>query len=215
MDQKACLDAVKEAIVTLDFGGIGGACQNAIDAGVDPQTIIVDAMATAMEIVGQKFEAQEYFLSELIVSAEVMKEGMEVVLPYVKSSGDTTPKSIVIATVEGDFHDIGKNIVVSLLKAQGFNVIDLGVDVNEDTIIKAVKDNNPIIVAMSALLSNAVPRMGEVVERLKAEGMRDDVKVVIGGCATTPEFGEKIGADLGGLNAVDTVNHCVEWSKAS
>lgn len=214
MEQQMYLDSVKEAIVTLDFEGIGDACQKAIDAGIDPQTIIVDAMACAMEVVGQKFEAQEYFLSELIVSAEVMKEGMEVVLPYVKGSDNSVPKTIVIATVEGDFHDIGKNIVVSLLKAQGFNVVDLGVDVTEDTIIKAVKEHKPVIVAMSALLSNVLPKMGEVVERLKAEGMRNDVKVVIGGCATTPEFAEKIGADLGGLNAVDTTNRCVEWSKA-
>jgi methylmalonyl-CoA mutase cobalamin-binding domain/chain len=163
-----------------------------------------------MTVVGDKYEKGEYFLAELVVAAEVMKEALAVITPYVKGELGARGK-VVIATVEGDLHDLGKNIVTSLLKANGFDVIDLGVNVPAQKIVDAVKEHKSDIVGMSALLSITMPKMGEVTEALKKAGLRDNVKVIVGGAALVPEFARKIGADHKAANALEGVKKCLEW----
>lgn len=215
MSENKHLAALKESIVNLDFAAVAKAATEAMEAGVDPNAAINEGMVLGMAIVGDKFEKGEYFLSELVVAAEVMKEGLKVVTPYIKGESAKKLGKVVIATVEGDHHDLGKNIVSSLLRVQGFDVIDLGVDVATDKILAAVKEHQPSIVGMSALLTLTMPKMGEVIEGLKTASMRDKVKVILGGTPITEEFAASIGADHKAVNALEGVKKCVEWVKAS
>ena len=211
MSVEKYLTSLKESIVNLDFDAVAKVAQEAMDAGVDPHLVITKGMVPGMTVVGEKFENGEYFLSELVVAAEVMKEGLKVVNPYLKGSSSDGLGKVVIATVEGDHHDLGKNIVTSLLRVQGFDVFDLGVDVPTDEIIDAVKEYQPAIVGMSALLTLTMPKMGEVIEALKMADLRQRVKVILGGTPVTEEFAESIGADHRAANALEGVKKCVEW----
>jgi len=208
------LTALKDAVVNLDFQGVATAAKAAMDAGVDPNSAINAGMVPGMAIVGDEFEKGEYFLSELVVAAEVMKEGLKVVTPYLKGESAQKLGKVVIATVEGDYHDLGKNIVTSLLRVQGFEVIDLGVDVPTVRIINAVQEHQPLIVGMSALLTLTMPKMGEVIKALKAASMREKVKVILGGTPVTDEFAASISADHRAVNALEGVKKCVEWVTA-
>ena len=205
------LVSLKGSIVNLDFDTVVKVAQEAMEAGVDPRRAINEGMVSGMAVVGEKFEKGEYFLSELVVAAEVMKEGLKVVNPYLKEEGSQRLGKMVIATVEGDHHDLGKGIVTSLLRVHGFEVVDLGVDVATDRIIDAVKEHQPAIVGMSALLTLTMPKMGEVIEALKAASFREKVKVILGGTPVTSEFAESIGADHRAVNALEGVKKCVEW----
>jgi 5-methyltetrahydrofolate--homocysteine methyltransferase len=202
---------LRESIVNLDFGAVVKAAEEAMAEGLDPNLVINEGMVPGMAIVGEKFERGEYFLSELVVAAEVMKEGLKVVTPYLK--GDSAQKlgKVVIATVEGDHHDLGKNIVSSLLRVQGFEVVDLGVDVPTERIIAAVREHQPAILGMSALLTLTMPKMGEVITTLKETSLRGKVKVILGGTPVTDEFAQSIGADHRAANALEGVKKCVEW----
>lgn len=213
MSGEKYLTALKESIVNLDFEAVTKAAKEAMESGIDPNEAINSGMVPGMAVVGEKFEKGEYFLSELVVAAEVMKEGLKEITPHIK--GDSAKKigKVVIATVEGDHHDLGKNIVSSLLRVQGFEVIDLGVDVATNKIISAVKEHQPSIVGMSALLTLTMPKMGEVIKTLKSSGLRDKVKVIVGGTAITEEFAASIGADHKAVNALEGVKKCVEWVK--
>jgi len=202
---------LKESIVNLDFDTVVKVAQEAMEAGVDPHRAIKEGMVLGMAIVGEKFEKGEYFLSELVVAAEVMKEGLKVVNPHLKGEGSQRLGKVVIATVEGDHHNLGKGIVTSLLRVHGFEVVDLGVDVATERIIDAVKEHQPAIVGMSALLTLTMPKMGEVIEALKAASYREKVKVILGGTPVTLEFAESIGADHRAVNALEGVKKCVEW----
>jgi corrinoid protein of di/trimethylamine methyltransferase len=211
METKEYLALLKQSIINLDFDGAVKTANKAMEAGVDPYLAINEGMVPGMAVVGEKFEKGEYFLSELVVAAEVMKEGLTVITPYVK--GDVSKKigKVVIATVEGDYHDIGKNIVASLLGIQGFEVVDLGTDVPTDKIIDAVNEHQPDIVGMSALLNLTMVKMGETIEALKTANLREKVKVIVGGTSLTNEFAQKIGADHCAADAFEGVKKCVEW----
>ena len=203
--------SLRESIVNLGFDTVVKVAQEAMEVGVDPHLAIQEGMVPGMAVVGEKFEKGEYFLSELVVAAEVMKEGLKVVNPYLKGDSSQRLGKVVIATVEGDYHDLGKGIVTSLLRVHGFEVIDLGVDVATERIIDAVKEHQPAIVGMSALLTLTMPKMGEVIEALKAASFREKVKVILGGTPVTSEFAESIGADHRAVNALEGVKKCVEW----
>lgn len=211
MPEGKYLGALKEAIVNLDFGAIVEAARGAMEAGVDPRVAITEGMVPGMAVVGEKFESGEYFLSELVVAGEVMKDGMKIIDPYIKGDISTAVERAVICTVEGDYHDIGKNIVITLLGVQGFKVFDLGMDVAAEKVVGAVKEHKPAIVGLSALLTTTMLRMGEVVEALKAAGLRDKVRVIVGGTPVTPDFADSIGADHCAVNAMEGVHKCVEW----
>ena len=216
MTEEQYLMALKQGIINLDFEAVKKTAKEAMEAGIDPSTAITKGMVPGMAVVGEKFESGEYFLSELVVAGEVMKEGVEVINPYIKVNESSKPQKIkvVLASVEGDNHDLGKNIVGTLLGVQGFEVIDLGMDVTADRIVAAVKEHKPVVLGLSALLTMTMPKMGEVIEALKAAGLRDKVKVIVGGTPVTDEFAESIGADHRAANALEGVQKCTEWAKA-
>ena len=180
MSQEEILERLKDAIVNLDIDAVQKAARDAIKAGIPAYKAIIEGMAKGMEIVGQKYEDGEYFLAELIMAGETMKEGMAILEPYLKAGDIKTAGKVVIGTVRGDLHDIGKNIVVMLLRAANFEVIDLGVDVSPEQFVEAVKKHNPDIVAMSALLTTTMIEMENVIESLKKNGLRDGyIRLVI------------------------------------
>jgi corrinoid protein of di/trimethylamine methyltransferase len=211
MAQEVLLDELKDSIVNMDFDGVVKAAKKAMEAGIAPLKAITEGMAVGMRIVGDKFEKGEYFLSELVVAGAVMKDGLEIINPYIHEEGSKRRGKVIMTTVEGDNHDIGKSIVTTLLIARGFDVIDLGIDVATEDIIDAVKKHKPDILGLSALLTVTMPKMGEIVEALQAEGLRENVKVIVGGTPVTPEFAKSIGADHCAANAVEGVEKCVAW----
>jgi len=205
------LNALKNDIVNQNFDLIVHDAKRAMDAGIDPLRAITEGMAVGMQIVGEKFESGEYFLSELIVAGAVMKEGMEVIHPHLVEERSQHLGKVVMAAVEGDHHDIGKHIVMTLLVARGFEVIDLGTDVPTEKIVEVVIKNTPNVIGLSALLTVTMPKMREVIEALTDAGVRDTVKVIVGGTPVTSEFAKDIGADHRAADAVEGVKKCVEW----
>ena len=175
----------------------------------------VDGMSRGMEIVGQKFSNQEYFLSELLAAGEAVKEGMELLKPLLEGVKVERIGRVVLGTVRGDMHDIGKDIVKMLLTGAMFEVFDLGVDVEAKTFIEKVKETDASVLAMSAMLTVTMPEMESVVEELKQSGIRDRVKVLIGGAPITADFGEKIGVDFAADDAPQGVRAAVQWMEES
>ena len=211
MVKEKYLASLKESIVNLDFNTIVEIAKEAMDAGVDPHTAITDGMVPGMTIVGEKLESGEYFLSELVVAGEVMKEGLKIINPYIKGDSAKRLGKVVIATVEGDNHDLGKNIVTTLLGVHGFEVVDLGKDVPTDKIIDTAKERKPDILGLSALLTVTMPEMGGAIEALRGAGLREKVKVIVGGSPVTPDFAKSIGADHCAVNALEGIKKCTEW----
>jgi len=208
------LAALKEAVLQMDYGLVVKAAQEAMAAKVDPLQAITEGMSPAMALIGEKFQSGEYFLPELIVAADVMKEGLKIIHPYLPKTGSRAGRKVVIATVEGDNHDIGKNIVITLLTARGFEVVDLGIDVPSKKIVEAVREHQPAILGLSALLTLTMLKMREVIAALKEAGLKEKLKVIIGGSSVTPEFARTIGADFSTTNAAEGVEKCLEWVKS-
>ena len=210
-DNQAILDKLSEAIVELDIDSIVGLCESAIESGIQPYDIVINGMAKGMEIVGQKYEAGEYYLAELIMAGETMKEGMTFLEPHLAESDMEKAGKCIVGTVKGDLHDIGKNVFVSLLKAQNYEVIDLGVDISPEQFIEAVKEHKPNLVAMSALLTTTMVEMENVVKQLKEAGLRDSVKIIIGGAPLNQKYATGIGADAAATDAVEGIRIINGW----
>ncbi len=206
------LDRLRDSIVTLDISGLQEAYEEAISMGIPAYRAVVEGMAKGMEIVGQKYEDGEYYLAELIMAGETMKEGMIVLEPYLSSGDLKSAGKAVIGTVKGDLHDIGKNVFVTLLRAANYDVIDLGVDISPQAFLEAVKEHSPTVLAMSALLTTTMVEMENVVSTLRAEGVREELKILIGGAPITPEYAAQIGADAAAKDAVDGVRIVSHWT---
>ena len=168
--------------------------EQALTDGVDPG-VILDAMVSAMGEVGRLFEEGEYFVPEMLIAARAMKTGMDILKPELVDADIQPVGKIVAGTVKGDLHDIGKNLVCMMLEGAGFQVVDLGSDVSPDAFVAAVGEHHPDFIAMSALLTTTMPNMQTTIEALKTAGVRDQVKVLIGGAPITDAYAEKIGAD--------------------
>lgn len=209
--EKEILNRLIDCIVNLDIDGVQQACKDALAAGIPPFRAVMEGLAKGMDVVGQKYEAKEYFLAELIMAGETMKEGMTILQPHLKPGDLKVTGKVVIGTVRGDLHDIGKNIVATLLKAAGFDTIDIGTDVPAEKFVEAVRERKPDIVGMSALLTVTMTEMETVIKELKKAGLRDEVKVIIGGAPITSDYAKKIGADAAAKNAVEGVNICKTW----
>jgi 5-methyltetrahydrofolate--homocysteine methyltransferase len=169
--------------------------KEAIRDGVDPKSIVLEALTRSMEVVGEKFESGEYLIPDMLASAECVGVAMDLLSPHLLKAGVETKGKFVISTVQGDLHDIGKNIVSIMLKGAGYEVIDLGADVPTERIIEAVKEHQAPYLGLSALLTTTMRAMGDVIVKLKEEGIRESVKVLIGGAPTSREFADQIGAD--------------------
>jgi 5-methyltetrahydrofolate--homocysteine methyltransferase len=204
---------LRDSIINLDIEGVKKASKEAIAAGIPAYKAVIEGMAKGMAIVGQKYEDGEYFLAELIMAGETMREGMIILEPHLKAGDIKSAGKVVIGTVKGDLHDIGKNVVITLLKAGNFDIVDLGIDIEAEQFVEAVKTHNPDIVAMSALLTTTMVEMESVIKSLEKAGLREKVKVIIGGAPITPEYAEKIGADAAAKDAVGGVRICSTWMK--
>jgi 5-methyltetrahydrofolate--homocysteine methyltransferase len=200
------LEKIKAAVIAGSHIEIKNLVNDALQSGESPVTIINDALIAALDIVGQDFSEGKAFVPEMLISARTMKAGLEVVRPLISAEEDKTPGTIVIATVKGDLHDIGKNLVSMMLEGAGFRVIDLGVDLKVEKLIEQVKAVKPEILGLSALLTTTMPEMQKVIDELKRAGLRDHVKVIVGGAPVDSKFAQKIGADGYGANATEAVD---------
>ena len=175
--------------------------KQAIAENVPPEQILKEGLIRAMAEVGRKFEEGEYFVPEMLIAARAMQNGLSLLRPYLVSAKVQALGRVVIGTVQGDLHDIGKNLVGMMLEGAGFEVVDLGVDVSPEKYVQAVKEHQPDLVACSALLTTTMPRMKDIIDALKDSGLRDRVKVMVGGAPVTEDFANQIGADSCALDA--------------
>jgi 5-methyltetrahydrofolate--homocysteine methyltransferase len=202
------LDQISEAIVDFDAARAEKLCGEAIAQGIPPYKVITEGLAKGMDVVSKRYEAGEYFLSELIMAGETMKEALRAVEPHLPKGTGETRGTIVVGTIQGDLHDIGKNIFANLARGAGFRVIDLGFDVSPKAFADEVEQSRPDIVGMSALLTTTMANMGETVAELERRGLRSSVHIVIGGASVDQAFAKKIGADRAVKDAVEGVAVC-------
>lgn len=195
-----------DAIITGNAKKARAATETALAAGTEPMTLISESMVPAMDEVGRLFEAEEYFVPELLLAGRAMKGAMELLRPLLTAAGQKLATRVVIGTVKGDLHDIGKNIVASMLEGGGFEVIDLGSDVTPEKFVAAVEEQSPHVVCMSALLTVTMPAMRSTIDALKNAGLRERVKVLIGGAPVTMDYAREIGADGYSENASGAVS---------
>jgi methylmalonyl-CoA mutase cobalamin-binding domain/chain len=188
--------------------------REALDRGVRAEEII-NVLSEGMDVVGEKFQVGEYFVTSLIIAGETMKEALEVLEPFLSDEGGGRRVKIVVATVAGDVHDIGKNIFTTLMDTAGFEVIDLGVDVSAEAIVGAVKKHEPAILGLSALLTTNLEQFPLIVEMLRKEGLRRRLKIIVGGATITEEFARGAGVDAHAKTAVEGVNVCKAWTEDS
>jgi 5-methyltetrahydrofolate--homocysteine methyltransferase len=202
----ADLKKLYNAVLSGDLKTAVAATQEALAAGADPLELVSGQMVPAMSEVGRRYECEEYFVPELLLAARAMKGSLELIRPLLSARGVEPAGRVVIGTVKGDLHDIGKNLVASLLEGGGFEVVDLGADVAPEKFVQAVKDRGANIVCLSALLTVTMPGMKTTMEALKSAGVRDRIKVLIGGAPVTQQYADEIGADGYGENASVAVN---------
>jgi 5-methyltetrahydrofolate--homocysteine methyltransferase len=175
--------------------GVIDLVKQAVREGLDIQSVVMDGLTQGMKIVGENYEKGIYLIPDMLASAEAVGEAMEILAPYMEKAGIKSKGKIIMATVKGDLHDIGKNIVSIMLKGAGYEVIDLGTDVSEAKIVDEVIQVSPKFLGLSALLTTTMTEMETVISSLEARGIRSKVKIMIGGAPTSPKFAEKIGAD--------------------
>jgi len=185
--------------------GVVELVQQALESNISPQIIITEGLTAGMQVVGEKFSTKEYFIPDMLASAEAVGEAMDILKPILESSNVETKGKFAIATVKGDIHDIGKNIVAILLKGAGYDVNDLGIDVPTEKIVEFVKEENPGYLGLSALLTTTMTEMGVVIKALEENKVRSSVKVLIGGAAVSDEFAQEIGADAYCIDAFAAV----------
>lgn len=179
--------------------------QSALDQKISLEAIIAQGLTAGMQVVGEKFASKEYFIPDMLASADAVGAAMDILKPHLEGANVATKGKFAIATVKGDIHDIGKNIVAILLKGAGYEVEDLGIDVPTEKIVEYVKENNPDYLGLSALLTTTMVTMGEVLQALQEAGVRDKVKVLIGGAAVSEEYAREIGADAYCVDGFDAV----------
>jgi methylmalonyl-CoA mutase cobalamin-binding domain/chain len=184
----------------------------AIQIGIRADEVI-EVLSKGMTLIGEKYQTGEYFVTELIIAGETMKETLTVLEPYIEEKPEKKTATVVVATVLGDIHDIGKNIFVMLLNTAGFHVIDLGVDVSANDVVNAVKENSAGILGLSALLTTNLEQFPIIVNKLKSEGLRNKVKVIVGGATVTDNYARSAGVDAFVKTAVEGVEICKEWVK--
>jgi 5-methyltetrahydrofolate--homocysteine methyltransferase len=199
------LDHVNTLIINGDIEGTRKLTARFLDAGEDAHHIISNHLAPAMEEVGRRFEEGDYYISELLISARAAATVLELAEPYLAGGSHEPAGMVVMGTVQGDLHDIGKNIVTMMLRGNGFEVMDLGTNVSPSKFVEAIEDQKPDVLGMSALLTTTMNAMGDVIEALNQAGLRDKVRVMIGGAPISEEYCSQIGADGFATNAASAV----------
>lgn len=200
------LGKMADLLIAGKVEDVSNMTQEAIDEGLDPREILDNGLIAGMDVVGQRFKACEMFIPEVLRSAKAMSAGMDKLRPLLSEADAKNAGSLVIGTVKGDLHDIGKNLVAMMFEGAGFKVVNLGIDLDTQVFVDAVKEHKPDLLGMSALLTTTMPRMGEVINALKEAGIRDQVKIMVGGAPVTDDFAQEIGADIYGANAASSVD---------
>lgn len=187
--------SLAEGILAGNAGLVENEVKNALSEGLEASHVLEKGLIAGMITVGERFRAGDMFLPEVLMSAKAMHKGLEIVRPLLAQSGQSLQRKVVMGTVEGDIHDIGKKIVGTLIEGNGFNVIDLGVDLRPEVFVQAIEEHRPDVLGMSAMLTTTMTNMKKVIDLLKENGLREKVKVVVGGAPVNEEFAESIGAD--------------------
>ena len=188
-------NSLAEGVLAGNAGAVESEVKNALSEGLEASHVLEKGLIAGMITVGERFRAGDMFLPEVLMSAKAMHKGLEIVRPLLAQSGQSLQRKVVMGTVEGDIHDIGKKIVGTLIEGNGFNVIDLGVDLRPEVFVQAVEEHRPDVLGMSAMLTTTMTNMKKVIDLLKENGLREKVKVVVGGAPVNEEFAESIGAD--------------------
>lgn len=203
----ADFQAIAENLIKGNRDGVSELVQQAVDEGVRVSDVLNKGLVAGMDVVGAKFKNNEFYVPEVLIAARAMKAGMEIIRPLLAESGAKPAATFVIGTCKGDLHDIGKNLVCMIMEGAGYEVIDLGIDVAPEKFVEVVKERNPDIVAMSALLTTTMPAMKTTIDALEAAGVREQVKTMIGGAPVTQNYADEVGADgyaPDAASAVDT-----------
>jgi len=200
------LERIHKVVLAGDAEGALSLTEEALNAGIPPEQILNEGLISAMDIVGREYEEGIRFIPEMLISAEAMKSAMQALRPHLVKAGVEPRGRVVIGTVDGDLHDIGKDLVAMMLEGAGFEVINLGVEVAAEEFVEAVRTHHPDILAMSALLTTTMVNMPKVIDALRKAGLRGQVKVIVGGAPVTEEFAAQIGADGYADDAAAAVN---------
>jgi corrinoid protein of di/trimethylamine methyltransferase len=208
-------EQIYEALVQRNRDAVLKLSREVLDRGIDPTRAIEQGFKRGMERIGEMFAELEIFIPDMITAADIMNEGLAILQPALKAhGGGGTEGKILLGTIQGDVHEIGKNIVRILLEGSGFHVVDLGRDVNVLTFIDRYRELNPEIIGISALMTNTMINIPRVIEDLKRLGIREQVKIMVGGAPVLPDWAEEIGADGCGQNAKEAVGMAKEWLEA-
>jgi 5-methyltetrahydrofolate--homocysteine methyltransferase len=195
--------------------GVVEMVEEALEADIPAEELITSSLTAGMEVVGEKFSSKEYFIPDMLASADAVGAAMEILKPHLEKANVTTKGKVVVATVKGDIHDIGKNIVAILLKGAGYEVVDLGIDVPEDKIVETVRSEKPDYLGLSALLTTTMTEMPVVIKALEENGLRDNVKILIGGAAVSDDYATEIGADAFCADGFQAIKVLEEMEKAN
>jgi 5-methyltetrahydrofolate--homocysteine methyltransferase len=199
-------ETIYEGILKGDMRAVEGAAKGGLEEGVPAGELLNEAMIPAMAEVGRLFEANEYYVPEMLIAARAMKAGLAILRPELAAAGVEPKGKVVLGTVKGDLHDIGKNLVAIMIEGAGFEIIDLGVDVSPEAFVQAVQEKKADAIGLSALLTTTMPSMKGTIEALQEAGVRDQVKVIIGGAPVTQKYADEIGADGYGRDAAAAAN---------
>jgi len=206
----ADLQALADAIIGGKQQDAVDLTQAAIDEGVEPKEVLGKGLIAGMDVVGEKFKNCEFYIPEVLVAARAMKSAMELVRPLLSEADQAESVKVSIGTVQGDLHDIGKNLVGMMLEGAGFTILDLGVDVSPEKYVESVKEGGAKIIGLSALLTTTMPAMKDTIEALKEAGIRDDTIVMIGGAPVTQDYADEVGADGFAPDAASAVDKAKE-----
>jgi 5-methyltetrahydrofolate--homocysteine methyltransferase len=229
MSAKKLLETLKENVIqgrktSEDIGidesltgtpGVVEMVEKALEADIPAEELITSSLTAGMEVVGEKFSSKEYFIPDMLASADAVGAAMEILKPHLEKANIPTRGKIVLATVKGDIHDIGKNIVAILLKGAGYEVVDLGIDVPKEKIVEVVREEKPDYLGLSALLTTTMTEMPVVINALEENGLRDSVRILIGGAAVSDDYAREIGADAFCVDGFQAIKVLEEMEKAS
>ena len=199
------LGKMAESLIAGNIDEVVNLTKEALDGGAAPADILDQGLLAGMDVVGQRFKAEEMFIPEVLRCAKCMHGAMEILRPLLAETGAESIGTLIIGTVKGDLHDIGKNLVGMMFEGAGFNVVDLGIDKEPQVFVDAIKEHKAKLIGMSALLTTTMPKMGETIKAIQEAGIRDQVKILVGGAPITAAFAEDIGADGYASNAASAV----------
>jgi methylmalonyl-CoA mutase cobalamin-binding domain/chain len=211
MNGNDAIKGVLDSVIDLDIDGVAEQVRAALRAGADPRAVLNGGLGAGMRVVGERFQAGEYFLTELLLAGEVMKAGLVPLEPLLTKTDIQGKGTVVLATVKGDIHDLGKNLVGMMLRSSGYEVIDLGSNVASQQIVEAVRRHRAKIVGLSMLLTPMIVSLRSTVEEITSAGLRQQVKIIIGGACTTPGLAKEMGCDGHGEDAMAAVLLCEKF----